>query len=262
MSNLPTGRLALGIAFWTFALVVAFAGYQRFAQRVSQATLLIRQSKPFSTLPELPVASLLIVGDSTAVGTGASSPQTSLAGRIADAYPQLLIRNLAKAGATFDEIADQLIETEPVDLILISGGANDVIRLTATDQLSKNINLAIDRALMRARHVIVMPAPNVGNAPFFPPLISRLLTHRAKVLHDACRASVRLRGVAYVDLYRDKGNDPFVRERLRLIASDDLHPSDEGYAVWFAELDRQALSHLLLKTTAVGATVNDQGGST
>ncbi len=43
-----------------------------------------------------------------------------------------------------------------------------------------------------------------------------------------------------MNLYRRCGDDPFSNDPQRLIAVDHLHPSDEGYAVWFDEMESQA----------------------
>ena len=42
---------------------------------------------------------VLVVGDSTGVGTGAARPEDSIAGRLADAYPDVTIVNRARNGA-------------------------------------------------------------------------------------------------------------------------------------------------------------------
>src|SRR5690606_4129525 len=111
---------------------------------------------------------LLIVGDSTGVGTGASAPQNSLAGLLAQAFPRLHIDNLAQDGATFEDVVQQL-QRDPAryDAVLIQAGGNDVIRLRGDDAIRADIERAIALAARRAGHVLVMPAGNVGNAPFF-----------------------------------------------------------------------------------------------
>ena len=209
-------------------------------RRLGLADRLIRLSQPFNVVPAAPQASLLIVGDSTALGTGASSPETSLAGRLARRYPTLAIHNRAQAGARFEAIAEQLDQAGRHELILIAGGANDVMRFTSAARLAQSVALTLNRAAQQADKVIVIPAPNVGNAPFFPPPLSWLLSHRARLLHRLVRASAVMVGAAYVDLYRARADDPFARDPQRLIAIDHLHPSDEGYALWFDELERQA----------------------
>jgi lysophospholipase L1-like esterase len=222
----------------------------RTAWHLARSVRLARKSRPFSTLPPAPAASLLIVGDSTGVGTGASAPQYSLAGQIARVYPNLRILNLAQDGARFAEIADQLSGTRRFDLILILGGGNDVIRMTGGAALGSDIERAIARACARSSHVIVMPAGNVGNAPVFYPPLTWLLRRRARTLHHAAARSAQAHGAVFVDLYRERANDPFARHPERMNASDRLHPNDAGYAYWFAELERQAQISQRIATVA------------
>lgn len=241
-----SGRLAMRGTLY-LAMFAAAASLGGSALRdIRHAARLTRLSTPFQASPEAAEASLLIVGDSTALGTGASTPQASLAGRIASRYPSLRVRNLARAGARFADIAEQLNGVGWHDLILVAGGANDVMRLTSQPRMARDIDLTLERAASQAGRVILVPAPNVGNAPFFPRPLSWLLSRRARLLHRLARASAGTVGAAYVDLYREQAADPFAQDPQRLIAADRLHPSDAGYAVWFDELERQApLSGLL-----------------
>jgi lysophospholipase L1-like esterase len=235
-----SGRMAMRGTLYLAMLAAAASLGGSAMQNLRHATRLTRLSRPFHASPESAEASLLIVGDSTALGTGASTPQASLAGRIAAHYPSLRIRNLARAGARFADIAEQLRNAGQHDLILVAGGANDVMRFTSESRLARDIELTLARAASQAGQVILVPAPNVGNAPFFPRPLSWLLSHRARLLHRLARASAGTVGAAYVDLYREQAADPFAQDPQRLIAADRLHPSDAGYAVWFDELERQA----------------------
>jgi lysophospholipase L1-like esterase len=62
---------------------------------------------------------------------------------------------------------------------------------------------------------------------------------RSQALHDAAAAVARARGAQHVDLLLPRAQDPFVHEAGRLHAADGLHPSDDGYALWYAQLARQ-----------------------
>lgn len=241
-----SGRLALGGTLCLAMLAAAASVGGGTIQSLRHAARLTRLSRPFHASPEAAEASILIVGDSTALGTGASTPQASLAGRIASRYPLLRVRNVARAGARFADIAGQLRNAGRHDLILVAGGANDVMRFTSQARLARDIDLTLRRAASQAGRVILVPAPNVGNAPFFPRPLAWLLSRRARLLHRLARASAGAVDATYVDLYRERAADPFAQDPQRLIAADRLHPSDAGYAVWFDELERQApLSALL-----------------
>jgi len=236
---------ASGCAFW----------------RLDESKQLVRASAPFNATPPQQSASLLVVGDSTAVGTGASNPQGSLAGQIARTYPNLRIVNLARNGAKFGEIAMQLAATERFDIILIQGGGNDVIRLTGESTLRDDIDRAVLRAVARSNHVIVMPAGNVGNVPFFFPPVSWLMSQRTRLLHRLASESARAHGATFVDVYRERAVDPFAQEPERMNASDHLHPSDAGYAFWLTELERQAGISRIIAASAKITAVNPAGSA-
>jgi lysophospholipase L1-like esterase len=84
-----------------------------------------------------------------------------------------------------------------------------------------------------------MPAGNVGNAPFFFPPLSSLMTTRAERLHGFIQAAAQRHGAVYINLFQAPEDDPFVQDP-NLHARDGLHPSDAGYRLWFDELLRQA----------------------
>ena len=89
-----------------------------------------------------------------------------------------------------------------------------------------------------------MPAGNVGNAPFFSPPFSWLMTHRAKGLHHLVRGIAGNTGTLYVNLYQAREVDPFAQAPVRYHAADGLHPSDEGYALWYQQLRAQSRGRL------------------
>jgi lysophospholipase L1-like esterase len=212
------------------------------AWRIKQSAELARQSEPFQVSPPNPGASLLVVGDSTAVGTGASSPASSLAGLIAREHPRLKIVNRAADGAKYEDIARQLegAAGERFDAILVLGGGNDVIRLTPYAPLEENIARVGTLARTQAKLVVFMPSGNVGSAPFFFPPWSWLMTQRSRALHGFVRQVAADNGALYVNLFKEKQDDPFAQRPDELNAKDGLHPSDAGYRLWLAELNSQA----------------------
>ena len=209
------------------------------AWRIGKAAELARQSTPYQQNPTDAVLSLLIVGDSTGVGTGASAPEASLAGLLGRAHPRLRIDNRARDGATFADVVRQFEGAQRHDLVLIQAGGNDVIRLRADDDVRADIERVTVLARERADRVVLMPAGNVGNAPFFFPPASWLMTDRARRLHGFVRESAARHGALYVNLFKDKADDPFA-QTPGLNAADGLHPSDAGYRVWRDELMAQS----------------------
>lgn len=232
--------MLLVLSLLAAAAVLATSGCA--AWRIRQSVELARQSEPFEASPTNAVATLLVVGDSTAVGTGASSPAHSLAGLIARDHPRLKIVNRAQDGAKFADIARQLEAAggQRFDAILVLGGGNDVIRLTRYPALEQDIARAAALARTHANLVVIMPCGNVGSAPFFFAPWSWLMTKRSQVLHGFVREAAQDNSALYVNLYKDKAEDPFAQRPDELNAKDGLHPSDAGYRLWYDELNAQA----------------------
>jgi len=230
-------QIAIALALAVAALVLVPAGHA--AWRIGQSVSLARQSEALQQRPANPTARLLIVGDSTGVGTGASSPQASVAGLIAGDHPRLWIDNRAQDGARFDDVVAQLAGDARFDIVLVMAGGNDVIRLTDKEALRASIDRVVAGALDRADAVVLMPAGNVGNAPFFFPPFSWWMTQRSRSLHELIRDAARRHATIYVNLFKSPEEDPFVI-RPGLNAVDGLHPSDSGYRVWYSELKDQA----------------------
>ncbi|MBG6071540.1 MULTISPECIES: GDSL-type esterase/lipase family protein [unclassified Polaromonas] len=230
----------LPAALWTFAALVVAATAGHAAWRIKQSVELARQSEPLQASPTGATASLLIAGDSTAVGTGASSAASSVAGLIARDHPGLRIVNRAQDGARFADIVRQLQGDERFDAVLVMGGGNDVIRLTGEEALAQNIARVAQLAAARAPLVVLMPPGNVGNAPFFMPPLSWLMAKRSRTLHGLVRQSAADHGAIYVNMYKSKAEDPFAQRPGELNARDGLHPSDAGYLLWYDALNTQA----------------------
>lgn len=247
-SLLPSRRATLSLlAVFAVATLAGCAAW-----RIDDAKDLARASEPFQAAPQDATGSLLLVGDSTAVGTGASSPEASVAGLIAREHPRLRIVNRAVDGAKFEAIAAQLAaDSNRFDVILVLAGGNDVIRLTREERLREAIQQTAVLASARSNNVVFMPSGNAGNAPFFFAPVSWLMTERSQTLHRLVREAAATHNASYVNLYKPAAQDPFAQRPKELHAADGLHPSDAGYRIWYSELNQQA--GLAQKIAASGA---------
>ena len=210
------------------------------ASRLSVARDLAAAARPFTADPATPQRKLLIVGDSTALGTGADSPASSLAGWIGQAHPQWSIDNLAANGARFADVVQQLQGANSgYDLVLVVAGGNDVMRLTSAETLHAGMRDAVALAHQRGRSVTLMPCGNVGHAPFFFPPVSWWMGHRSQTLHAIAQSVASDGDARYVRLLEPKETDPFALHSKEMHAADGLHPSSTGYRQWYSELVRQ-----------------------
>ncbi len=220
------------------------------AFRIHEGMELAGKSVPFAQAPGRAVLSMAVVGDSTAVGTGVTDPAFSVAGRIARDYPAMTIRNLGNDGERFEEVVTQLekLPDGKFDILLIQAGGNDILRFTPLERLERKVSEALHTARKKGRHVFFMSTGNVGLAPAFFPPISWVYEERTRKARHIFISESSNQGVKYVDLFRERSEDPFLKDPQKYYAPDMLHPSNEGYGLWYEELMRQTpLSSLLWK---------------
>lgn len=238
---------ARGLGRWLvplvlLVLVLVAGGAVVAAQTVKslrESVELARLSEPLQHAPRGARMRLLIVGDSTGVGTGAGQARDSVAGLLAREFPLLHIENRARDGATLADVAGQLGGAARFDMVLVQAGGNDVIRLRGLGGLRSDVDRLVSLARDRADQVVLMPAGNIGNAPFFRAPLSWWMTWRSRQLHQLVRETAEQQGLVYVNLFHEHDDDPFVAQP-ELNASDGLHPSASGYRAWFDALVSQA----------------------
>lgn len=192
----------------------------------------------FEQEPTYPAGSLLVAGDSTALGAGADEPGESVAGRLGKRFPGLKIRNLAVDGARIADVEAQIesVGTERFDMILIMAGGNDVLRFTPLTRLRVEATRINASALAIARHVAWMPPGNLGAVPAWYWPMSRIIERRSRRVRAALVDVASSMGAIYVDLYHPAQADPFAVDAQRFLAADGVHPNGTGYSYWTAAL--------------------------
>ncbi len=195
----------------------------------------------FSHAEEAAARRFLIVGDSTGVGIGSIDSRSTVAGRLSAAFPGTEVVNRACDGAHSSDIAGQIATTSGrFDLILMFAGGNDAIGLTPYETTALAAESALDIACARSDDVAVIPPADVGSAPIWLWPLDALFTRRAAVVRRAWQFATRERcGVHLVDLRLPKDRDPFRIAPRRFYSPDGIHPSADGYALWFAQITRQ-----------------------
>lgn len=227
--------LILAILLTPTAVVAGlYASRIRFSKRIVARTQCAQSS------PEQCRRTIIVAGDSTAFGVGAL-PAESTAGRIAAAYPHARVINVARSGANIGRVLEQLnsVQVERADLILIHACANDVLEFRPIAKVERDLRAALARAKELSPNVILMPGHDFSVAPFFLRPLSRLILWHATRVHDVVKRVTSGMDVAFVDLFRDPNAEPFMKEPKRYYCPDGLHPSGEGYAIWFAALIAQ-----------------------
>lgn len=206
----------------------------RVLRLVRIGTSLARSARPYTQADG--EFSILVLGDSTAVGVGANTPEESVPGRLGSLL-NASVENYARSGAVVSELLQQLTYAKQnrYNLVLIQAGGNDIIKLRDLLESNNTMDTVLAAARKKSDRVALLTAGRIGYAPFFPRFIAPLMTARSLRLRSLFTVSVQKHGALYVDLLgmsRILNSDP-----RRYYAADMLHLSGAGYGVWFEKLE-------------------------
>lgn len=184
---------------------------------------------------------LLVLGDSTAVGVGATAPEDTIAGRFANDEKFTWVENYAVSGARSSDLAEQLSKRtlEKYDAVLVQVGANDVIRFSSPFASVKILHPVFSDIKKLSDDVTWIMAGNIGGAPFFPYAVRPIYQRLSLAYHKAFAELARDVGFVYIDLYAPPHEDIFLTDTKRYFAPDLLHPSSEGYRIWYEKIKVQ-----------------------
>lgn len=220
------------------AVVAICVSRIRFSREIAARTV------PAQWTPARCRRTIVVAGDSTAFGVGAL-PEHSTAGRLAAAFPHARVINVARSGARVEKVVDQLARAttelarcgcRKVDFVLLHACANDVIEFRPVDTFEVDLRAAIAMARQLSDNVVLMPGQNFAVAPFFLRILSPIVKRHAIRLHAIVERVTAETGVTFVDLFSHPSEELFAKEPHRYYCADGLHPSGEGYGLWFSVL--------------------------
>jgi lysophospholipase L1-like esterase len=177
---------------------------------------------------------LLILGESTAAGVGASTHETGLAGQFARFLGEKIDRSVewhvvGRSGITVKETIHELvpkIPDEKFDYILLALCGNEVLKLRSPRTFRRDMRRLI--GILREKHpkatFFMTNAPAVRLSPVLPFPIKFILGHLS-ALHDANARefTAEMPRVFYFHQPTTVPEDFF---------ADGIHPSEFGYTVW------------------------------
>jgi lysophospholipase L1-like esterase len=232
----PLTRLAVPI----IALAGALAQTAYVWRGIERARAFAAEGRRYQRRVSTPVLRILILGDSTGVGIGATCREDSIAGLLATEFPQADIVNVSQSGARVAHVARQARRCIRVgwhfDLALVHVGGNDVLRATPIDRLViASQHLMTELGSLADRTVWLGPL-NIGLAPLFPPPYSWLLAARSHAAARVFAACAQAHDAQFIDFCAADHSDHFLRERRASFAVDGLHPSSSAYRYGYAAL--------------------------
>lgn len=231
------------ILLYALLVLIIYLGYSflNFYKKYQVSKALIGATAPFEITGNNHTKTLLILGDSTGVGVGASHPEESVGGRLAKSINATYVENHAVSGALVRDLFPQLekIQLPKYDVILIQIGGNDIVRFHDAHVGAAILGEILSK-LPKSARTIVLSCGDVGTATIVPHVLRGFYTERTLMYHSAFNVVVTEHKGYYVNLYTEKVNDPFYLHPEIYLAKDEFHPSGEGYGLWFSKIKNLA----------------------
>lgn len=206
--------------------------------------LIVRASPYEQTVPDAPT--LLVLGDSTGYGTGATNGRFTVPGRIGVDY-RISIKNRSVNGRTIGElVADTESFVGRYEVILLMIGANDILQKRDPETVEAELRTLVERLSSNTDHLLMISSGNVGGAVRYNETESEEYTELTRKFRAAYMAVGETTPLTYVDLFTEPEDDLFVLEPETYTALDGLHPSNLGYELWYNKL-KPILNPLLPK---------------
>ena len=200
---------------------------------VQRARAFAAQGRRFERRRTVQGPRILILGDSTGVGVGASRPEESIAGLLAADFPDADVVNVSESGA---KVAGTLAQVRACaeqglrfDLALLHVGGNDVIRATPTAKLADDCELLLVELGRLADRSLWLGPPNLGITPLFTPPFSWVVAARSRAATAIFVECAARHGITFVNFSSTEHEAQFVRARAEHFAADRFHPSSSSY---------------------------------
>jgi lysophospholipase L1-like esterase len=207
-----------------------------------------KQTVPVHKTILAPENQVLVIGDSTAFGTGAILQEHSLVGRLAKDLPHTSIINGAKNAMNLNELKTHLEphEENAYDYVIVHIGGMDTITLLPLSILRQRARISLESAKRVAkRKVFLVSVCNVGAIPFFQYPLNRYFEARSSEISTIFDSLCMELEIEHIPLYQDKKFDPLYKDRHRYFAPDGLHPNDEGYGLWYEKIKPIVVSNIV-----------------
>lgn len=173
---------------------------------------------------------LLLIGESTAAGVGASSIEKTLGGNLSSLFGKdYELVNLGKNGLTARQAYSFLKKNQGDKPLKINGlilflGANDCFRLTRPGHFKDSLQQLITSASTdyQPDWIYLADIPPVHLFPAFSILMKKFLKiQRSYLQQEMVELATNNRKIIFAPIYLDLQPDFF--------SKDKIHPSDKGY---------------------------------
>ena len=211
--------------------------------KISVSKDIVARTSPFTIPGEDYTNTLLVLGDSTAVGVGASIPSDSIAGQLAAYTKATYVENYAVSGSVVADLQQQINLTtrKKYDRILVQIGANDMVAFHTPEKVAEELKNILVPLSEKTTHLIFISAGNLGGAPLIPFFLRPLYTKLNLRYHEEFESIGKLNGITYINMYTPPQEDPFILDPKNYFVEDDFHPSSLGYKAWFIRIQEKLI---------------------
>jgi len=183
-------------------------------------------------------ATVLILGDSTGVGVGATRPEESVAGLFAADYPDADIINVAVSGTRVADAIGQARKCTDAgmrfDLALLHVGGIDVIADTPLHRLADDCDILMRELGRLAARTVWLGPPDLGLAPLFPRPYAWVMASRSRAASKVFSAAAARHNVLFIDFSAPAHVAHFRKRRREHFAIDGFHPNSASYKYGYA----------------------------
>ena len=175
---------------------------------------------------------VLVIGDSLARGVGATDSKSSISYQIHHKFG-CKVTTIALIGATtedyyFKHIYKNILDN--YDVIVVSLGGNDVLRLRSTKDIIRDINSICSILKDRCQHIVWFFAGNVGNIPIVNNIVPLpyILRNKSDSVNKSMSENFNdHEKVTFISFYEKEFlKTPLKKESFSV---DGLHPSNDVY---------------------------------
>ncbi len=178
---------------------------------------------------------LLVLGDSTAAGVGASTQAEALPGSLGRSLSTRVGRGVqwravGENGATARDLLDRYLDdalSEPFDLLFLSVGANDALGIRSRPSFVRDVRelLAAARRAQPDCLILMSSLPAFHRFELLPNPLRWNLSLHSRNLERGARAVVS----QFDDAWMSPPPPPYTHG---FFATDSFHPSPAGYRDW------------------------------
>lgn len=204
-----------------------------------RAVLAGKQATPVSNLKPGAHKRILVIGDSTSYGTGATQPENSLVGRLVRDFPESEIINASENGMDITRLEKKLggMTHEKFDIVMLHIGGVDTIAFTRNRTIVSCINKIREHTkLMGAHTVALVSMNNVGSLPLAHFPFTTIYSARSRRVTNLFEKTCVDCDLVHIPLYTENKTEPLLRNGKNHFSTDKMHPNDEGYGIWYQKI--------------------------